>query len=82
MNIDNNVIDNLAELERFLLSVENGGLGLQNVAGVGMATNNKDGRHFVAVFDDKQKVILARWITDEVFKNGKTLVQNGVSTKH
>ena len=82
MNIDHNIIDNLEELERFLLSVENGGLGLQGVAGVGMATSNADGRHFVAVFDDKQQVLLARWITDDVFKNGKELVQNGVMRKH
>lgn len=82
MNIDHNIIDNLEELEQFLLAVESGGLGLQGVAGVGMATSNADGRHFVAVFDDKQQVLLARWITDEVFKNGKQLVQNGVMRKH
>ena len=43
-------IDTLAELESFLLQVENGGLGLTGVAGVGMATNNADGSRFVAVF--------------------------------
>ncbi len=71
------VIDNLKDLEKFLLSVENGGLGLEGVAGIGMATNNADGRHFVAVFDDKHKLLLARWVTDEVFENGKELVRNG-----
>ena len=82
MNNEYDVIDNLAELERFLLSVENGGLGLQGVAGVGMATNTKDGRHFVAVFDDNQSLLLARYVTDEVYENGKEMVRNGVQTKH
>ena len=82
MNNEYDVIDNLAELERFLLSVESGGLGLQGVAGVGMATNTKDGRHFVAVFDDNQSLLLARYVTDEVYENGKEMVRNGVQTKH
>jgi hypothetical protein len=42
-----------------------------------MATNNADGRHFVAVFDDQHKLLLARWVTDEVFENGKELVRSG-----
>ncbi|QFU24144.1 hypothetical protein FM038_019655 [Shewanella eurypsychrophilus] len=82
MNNELDVIDNLAELERFLLSVENGGLGLEGVAGVGMATNNADGRHFVAVFDDNNKLLHARWITQEVFETGKEMVRNGVQKKH
>ncbi|OEF08394.1 hypothetical protein [Vibrio genomosp. F10] len=77
MNNELDVIDNLEELEKFLISVENGGLGLQGVSGIGMATNNSDGRHFVAVFDGNQKLLLARWITQEVFETGKDLVRNG-----
>ncbi|GIC79547.1 hypothetical protein [Moritella sp. F3] len=82
MNNEHDAIDTLAELESFLLSVENGGLGLQGVAGVGMATNTKDGRHFVAVFDDNQSLLLARYVTDEIYENGKEMVRNGVQTKH
>jgi len=82
MNNEYDVIDSLQELENFLLSVENGGLGLQGVAGVGMATNTKDGRHFVAVFDDNQSLLLARYVTDEVYENGKEMVRNGVQKKH
>jgi hypothetical protein len=82
MNNEHDVIDNLEELERFLLSIENGGLGLKDVAGVGMATNNTDGRHFVAVFDNNQKLILARWVTQHVYENGKELVRNGSQRKH
>jgi len=82
MNNEYDVIDSLQELESFLLSVENGGLGLQGVAGVGMATNTKDGRHFVAVFDDNQSLLLARYVTDEVYENGKEMVRNGVQKKH
>ncbi|MFA0084744.1 hypothetical protein [Vibrio sp. 10N.261.51.F12] len=77
MNSENEVIENLDDLEAFLLSVENGGLGLEGVAGVGMATNNSDGRHFVAVFNEKQQLLLARWVTDNVFETGKDLVRNG-----
>lgn len=82
MNNEQDVIDNLADLESFLLAVESGGLGLENVAGVGMATNNADGRHFVAVFDNNHKLLHARWITDEVYATGKDMVRNGVSGKH
>ncbi|MGF1697208.1 hypothetical protein L4C54_16185 [Vibrio lamellibrachiae] len=77
MNNNTDVIDNLQDLEQFLISVENGGFGLEGVAGVGMATNNADGRHFVAVFDEQQKLLLARWITQEIFETGKDLVRNG-----
>jgi len=82
MNDEQNVIDNLEELAHFLRSIENGGLGLEGVAGVGMATNNADGRHFVAVFDSNNKLLHARWITQEIFATGKEMVRNGVKTKH
>ena len=82
MNKDNDVISSLAELEGFLLNVENGGLGLKGVSGVGMATNNSDGSRFVAVFDDNQKLLLARGITEDVFQTGQDMVRNGVGRKH
>lgn len=82
MNIENDVIDNLAELERFLLSVEKGGLGLEGVAGVGMATSHADGRHFVAVFGDNHKLLLGRWVTPEIFESGQDMVKNGLKSKH
>ena len=82
MNIENTVIDNLADLERFLVLVEKGGLGLEGVAGVGMATSNADGRHFVAVFGDNHKLLLGRWITAEIFESGQEMVKNGVKSKH
>jgi hypothetical protein len=77
MNIDSNLIDNLQDLEQFLIAVENGGFGLEGVAGIGMATNNSDGRHFVAVFDSANNLLLARWVTQEVFETGKEMVRNG-----
>ncbi|QUM76275.1 hypothetical protein HWV00_08620 [Moritella sp. 24] len=82
MNNEHDVIDNLKDLETFLLDIENGGLGLQGVAGVGMATNTKDGRHFIAVFDDKQSLLLARYVTEDVYEGGKEMVRNGVQKKH
>ncbi|WP_087852895.1 hypothetical protein [Photobacterium andalusiense] len=82
MNNELSVIDSLEELEAFLLSVENGGLGLQGVEGVGMATNNADGRHFVAVFNTKHQLIYGRWVTDDVFENGKELVSKGPRKTH
>ncbi|MDR8522712.1 MULTISPECIES: hypothetical protein [Shewanella] len=82
MSNDQNVIDNLDDLRRFLVSVETGGLGLQGVEGVGMATNNADGRHFVAVFDANHKLLHARWITDEVYETGKEMVRDGVRGQH
>ncbi|CAH7363139.1 conserved hypothetical protein [Vibrio chagasii] len=82
MNNERDVIKTLEELEQFLISVEAGGLGLEGVEGVGMATNNSDGRHFVAVFNSSHQVLLARWITDEVFENGKDLVRNGPRRSH
>ncbi|KAA1160052.1 hypothetical protein PL71_13930 [Pseudoalteromonas distincta] len=82
MNKENDVISSLAELESFLLNVENGGLGLKGVSGVGMATNNSDGSRFVAVFDDNQKLLLARSITEDIFQTGQDMVRNGVGRKH
>ncbi|MCP4324211.1 MAG: hypothetical protein GY787_20620 [Alteromonadales bacterium] len=77
MNNDAKTISNLDELESFLIAVESGVLGLQNVAGLAMATSNKDGRRFVAVLDDKHQLILSRWVTEEVFQTGQDLVRNG-----
>lgn len=77
MKFDENVINSLDELERFLLAVENGGLGLTNVAGVALATNNADGRPFIAVLDNNHQLILGRWVTQEVYENGKDLVRHG-----
>ena len=82
MNIENDMIDNLADLERFLLTVEKGGLGLEGITGVGLATNNADGRHFVAVFGDNHKLLLARGVTAEIFESGQDMVKNGVKSKH
>jgi len=79
MNKEAGIITNLTELEAFLVSVENGGLGLTNVAGLALATNNKDGRRFVAVLDDKNELLLSRWVTEEVFQTGQDLVRNGTS---
>lgn len=79
---DDKVISSLDELESFLRAIESGVLGLQNVAGVALATNNADGRHFVAVLDDKHQLLLGRWVTEEVFKNGQDLVRNGSKPTH
>lgn len=77
LNNSNSIITNLSELKEFIAAVENGGLGLSNAAGVAMATNNKDGRRFVAVLDDKQQLLLSRWVTEEVFKTGQDIVRHG-----
>ncbi|PSW20764.1 hypothetical protein C9I98_07955 [Photobacterium sanctipauli] len=83
MNNELDIIDNLEELERFLISIEDGGLGLKDVAGVALATNNTDGRPFIAVLDDKHQLLLGRWVSQEVYENGKDLVRNGPKrTKH
>ncbi|GGI71669.1 hypothetical protein [Shewanella gelidii] len=82
MNNELAVIETLEELKTFVLSIESGGLGLEGVVGIGMATSNKDGRHFVAVFGENHKLLLGRWITQEVFENGKEIVQNGVQGAH
>ena len=79
---DNDVITTLDELESFLILVDNGGLGLQNVAGVALATNNSDGRPFVAVLDDNHQLLLGRWVTSEVFENGKDMVRYGPKKRH
>ncbi|OAN13103.1 hypothetical protein A3K86_15680 [Photobacterium jeanii] len=81
MNIGNEVIETLDELESFLTSVEDGGLGLTNVAGVAMATSNADGRPFVAVLDDKHQLLLGRWVSQDVYENGKDLVRTGPKRK-
>lgn len=79
---DNKVIDNLKDLETFLLSVESGVLGLQNVAGVALATQNSTGRHFVAVLDDKHQLLLGHWVTQEIFETGQDMVRHGVRKQH
>lgn len=79
MNNEADIITNLEALENFLISVENDAFGLTNVAGVAMATNNKDGRRFVAALDDKHQLLLSRWVTEEVFQTGQDLVRNGTS---
>ncbi|WP_299667407.1 hypothetical protein [uncultured Psychromonas sp.] len=83
MNNNAEIISTLTELENFLKLVENGGLGLTNIEGVALATNNKDGRRFVAVLDDKHQLLLSRWVTEEVFQTGQDLVRNGTNpTQH
>lgn len=79
---DNDIIETLDELEAFLLLVENGGLGLKNVTGVALATNNSNGRPFIAVLDDKHQLLLGRWVTQEVFDNGKDMVRKGPNKTH
>ena len=78
MNNDS-IIENLADLETFLLAVEGAALGLQNVAGIALATHNGNGRHFVAVLDDKHQLLLGQWVSDDVFINGQDMVRNGVN---
>jgi hypothetical protein len=83
MNNKTDIISTLQALETFLVSVESGALGLKNIAGVAMATNNKDGRRFVAVLDDKQQLILSRWVTEEIFQTGQDRVRFGPNhTQH
>ncbi|ESP92614.1 hypothetical protein [Pseudoalteromonas luteoviolacea] len=79
---DQEEISSLAELEAFLLLVENGGLGLENVAGIALATHNSNGHPFVAVLDDKHQLLLGRWVTQDVFENGKELVRTGPKKTH
>ena len=81
MGNETEIITNLEALESFLILVESGGLGLSNVSGLALATNNKDGRRFVAVLDNKHQLLLTRWVTEEVFQTGQDLVRNG-SRKH
>lgn len=79
---ENDIIETLEELEAFLLLVENGGLGLTNVEGVALATNNSNGRPFIAVLDDKHQLLLGRWVSQEVYENGKDMVRYGVKKRH
>lgn len=79
---DDKIIADLAELEAFLIAVESGVLELKNAAGVALATNNSDGRRFVAVLDDNNQLLLGRWVTEEVFQTGQDLVRNGPKRKH
>ena len=79
---DNDVIETLDELETFLRLVEVGGLGLNSVSGVVLATNNANGRPFVAVLDDNQQLVLGRYVTTEVFENGKDMVRYGTKKPH
>ncbi|UPQ90114.1 hypothetical protein [Vibrio sinaloensis] len=79
---DDRIIADLQELEAFLVAVESGALGLNNAAGVVLATSNSDGRRFVAVLDDNNQLILGRWVTEEVFQTGQDLVRHGPKRKH
>lgn len=79
---DNDVIETMDELETFLRLVEAGGFGLNNVSGVALATNNANGRPFVAVLDDNQQLLLGRWVTPYVFENGKDMVRYGTKKPH
>ncbi|HIF9409894.1 hypothetical protein [Photobacterium damselae] len=74
---DSIIIETLEQLESFLLSIENGGMGLTNVAGVALATNNANSRPFIAVLDDKHQLLLGRWVSQEVYDNGKDMVRYG-----
>ncbi|MBJ7538428.1 hypothetical protein [Marinomonas transparens] len=79
---DNDIIDTLEELETFLLLVEKGGLGLNNVEGVALATDNKTGKPFIAVLDNNHQLVLGRWVTQDVFDNGKDMVRRGPNKIH
>lgn len=79
---DNDVIETLDQLEAFLRAVENGGLGLANVEGVALATNNSNGRPFIAVLDEKRQLILGRWVSTDVYENGKDMVRYGTKKVH
>lgn len=74
---DDVVIDSLEKLEDFVAAVEAGSFGLSNVAGLALATNNANGRPFVAVLSEDQQLLLGRWVTPEVFENGKDIVRYG-----
>ncbi len=78
---DSIIIETIEQLESFLLSIENGGMGLTNVAGVALATNNANGRPVVAVLDDKHQLLLGRWVSQEVYDNGKDMVRYGPKKK-
>lgn len=82
MIIDDKEIETLEELSAFITLVEQGGLSLENVAGIALATNNSDGRPFIAVLDDSHQLVLGRWVTQHVFENGKDLVRTGSGKIH
>ncbi|BDU39956.1 hypothetical protein [Vibrio nigripulchritudo] len=82
MNNDLPIIETLDELEQFLIAVESGSLGLNGVAGIALATSNADGRPFVAVLDDNHQLLLGRWVSSQLYENGKDMVRNGPSRKH
>ncbi|AUJ69219.1 MULTISPECIES: hypothetical protein [Pseudoalteromonas] len=79
---DKDIIETLDELEAFLLLIDNDGLGLQNVAGVALATNNSDGRPFIAILDDKHQLLLGRWVSQDVYENGRDMVRYGPKKAH
>ncbi len=79
---DDTIIESLEELEAFLKQVESGGLGLENAAGIALATSNADGRPFVAVLDHNHQLLYGRWVTKEVYENGKEMVQHGPYKRH
>lgn len=79
---DNDIIETLAELEAFIRLVESGALGLENATGIALATNNANGRPFVAVLDQNHQLLYGRWVSTEVYENGKELIQNGLQKKH
>ncbi|MFY8275401.1 hypothetical protein AAEU32_14850 [Pseudoalteromonas sp. SSDWG2] len=79
---DNEIIESLEALEEFLRLVESGALGLKNAAGIALATNNADGRPFVAVLDDNHQLLYGRWVSQDVYENGKEMIQRGPQKKH
>ncbi len=79
---DNDIIETLDELEAFLRLVESGSLGLENATGIALATNNADGRPFVAVLDQNHQLLYGRWVSAFVYENGKEMIQDGAPKKH
>ncbi|MGO1297627.1 MAG: hypothetical protein ACTMIA_10005 [Vibrio sp.] len=81
--IDNGtLIETLDELETFLIQIESGSLGLNNAAGVALATHNTTGKPFIAVLDDQHQLLLGRWVTKEVAEAGADMVRNGTNKRH
>lgn len=79
---DNDVIDTLEELDAFIRLVESGGLGFNNVSGLALATHNSNNRPFIAVLDDAHQLLIGRWVTQDVYENGKELVRGGSKKPH
>ncbi|MFC3024131.1 hypothetical protein ACFODT_09845 [Vibrio zhugei] len=79
---NDSLIETLDELEAFLIQIESGGLGLNNAAGVALATHNATGKPFVAVLDDQHQLLLGRWVTKDVAEAGADMVRNGPSKRH